>query len=163
MIINIKNKDTLIVDLFEFKCSIGKNGFTSNKREGDNKTPKGTYSIGNLYYRKDRNLNLETSLKKIPIKKNMAWCDDVNSKKYNKRIKINKKVSYEKLYRRDHNYDLLIPINYNINPITKKKGSAIFIHLTKNYKKTQGCIALLKKDFLILLKIINSKTKIKIG
>ena len=163
MIINIKNKDTLIVDLFEFKCSIGKNGFTSNKREGDNKTPKGTYSIGNLYYRKDRNLNLETSLKKIPIKKNMAWCDDVNSKKYNKRIKINKKVSYEKLYRRDHNYDLLIPINYNINPITKKKGSAIFIHLTKNYKKTQGCIALLKKDFLILLKIINSNTKIKIG
>ena len=117
MIINIKNKDTLIVDLFEFKCSIGKNGFTSNKREGDNKTPKGTYSIGNLYYRKDRNLNLETSLKKIPIKKNMAWCDDVNSKKYNKQIKINKKVSYEKLYRRDHNYDLLIPINYNINPI----------------------------------------------
>ena len=163
MIINIKNKDTLIVDLFEFKCSIGKNGFTSNKREGDNKTPKGTYSIGNLYYRKDRNLNLETSLKKIPIKKNMAWCDDVNSKKYNKQIKINKKVSYEKLYRRDHNYDLLIPINYNTNPITKNEGSAIFIHLTENYKKTQGCIALLKKDFLILLKIINSKTKIKIG
>jgi len=163
MIINIKNKDTLIVDLFEFKCSIGKNGFTSNKREGDNKTPKGTYSIGNLYYRKDRNLNLETSLKKIPIKKNMAWCDDVNSKKYNKRIKINKKVSYEKLYRRDHNYDLLIPINYNMNPIIKNEGSAIFIHLTENYKKTQGCIALLKKDFLILLKIINSKTKIKIG
>ena len=68
----------------------------------------------------------------------------------------------EKLYRKDYKYDLLIPINYNTKPIIKNKGSAIFIHLTKNYKKTAGCVALSKKDFLILLKLINSKTKIKI-
>ena len=42
-------------------------------------------------------------------------------------------------------------------------GSAIFIHLTDNYKPTAGCIALKKSDFDILLNLINQKTKIKIG
>ena len=46
---------------------------------------------------------------------------------------------------------------------TPFKGSAIFIHLTNNYKPTAGCIALKKKDFEIMLKLINQKTKIKIG
>ena len=92
----------------------------------------------------------------------MGWCDDIHNNKYNKLIKIDKKIKYEKLYRKDHKYDFFIPINYNVKPSIKNKGSAIFIHLTKNYHKTAGCIAISKKDFLILLKIINSRTKIKI-
>ena len=162
MIINVKNKETLEVDLFKFRCAVGKRGFTKKKIEGDKKTPRGIFSIGHLYYRKDRVPKFETNLKKIQIKKNMGWCDDINSKDYNELIKIKKNTKYEKLYRKDYKYDLFIPINYNTKPIIKKKGSAIFIHLTKNYKKTAGCIALTKKNFLILLKIINSKTKIKI-
>jgi len=43
------------------------------------------------------------------------------------------------------------------------KGSCIFLHLTKDYKPTQGCIALKKKDFLIILKLIKKKTKIIIN
>ena len=43
------------------------------------------------------------------------------------------------------------------------KGSAVFIHLTDSYKPTSGCVALKKKDFEILLKLIDKKTKIKIG
>ena len=162
MIIKLKNKETLEIDLFKFKCSIGKNGFTKKKIEGDKKTPRGIFSIGNLYYRKDRISKFETKLKTIQIKKKMGWCDDINSKYYNKPINIKKNFKYEKLYRKDYKYDLLIPINYNTKPIIKNKGSAIFIHLTKNYKKTAGCVALTKKDFLILLKLIDSKTKIKI-
>lgn len=162
MNIIVKNKNTLILDDFEFKCCIGKYGFTKKKIEGDKKTPKGIFSIGNLYYRKDRISKFETKLKTIQIKKKMGWCDDINSKYYNKPINIKKNFKYEKLYRKDYKYDLLIPINYNTKPIIKNKGSAIFIHLTKNYKKTTGCVALSQKDFLILLKLINSKTKIKI-
>jgi len=162
MIINLKNKETLEADLFKFRYTYGKRGFTKKKIEGDKKTPRGTFSIGHLYYREDRVPKFETSLKKIQIKKNMGWCDDINSKHYNKLIKIKKNIKCEKLYRKDYKYDLFIPISYNTKPIIKKKGSAIFIHLTKNYKKTAGCIALTKKNFLILLKIINSKTKIKI-
>ena len=162
MQIIIKNKDTLLCDEFKFKCCVGKKGITSNKIEGDFKTPKGSYGLGPVYYRKDRNLKPLTKLKLIAIKKDMVWCDDVASKYYNKLIKKNKKVSHENLYKKSNSYDFLIPINYNTLRIKKNKGSAIFIHLTKNYQGTMGCIALKKKDILILLKIIKKDTKIKI-
>ena len=162
MKIIIIEKDTLLYDEFKFKCSIGKNGKTTKKIEGDNKTPKGLYTLGPLYYRKDRLPKLSTKLKKIEIMKNFGWCDDVKSKFYNKPIKININVRHEKLYRNDKKYDLLIPIEYNSKKPKKNKGSAIFLHLTSNYKKTQGCVAIKEKDMLILLNLINKKTKIKI-
>ena len=94
--------------------------------------------------------------------KNLGWCDDVKSKLYNKSIKTNNNVKHEKLYRNDKKYDLLIPIEYNFKKPKKNKGSAIFLHLTSNYRKTQGCVAIKEKDMLILLKLINKNTKIKI-
>jgi len=163
MLIILKNKDTLVYDDFIFRCSIGLNGITNKKKEGDKKTPKGTFSIGPLYYRKDRNTKPTTRLTVKEIKKNMGWCDDVYHKQYNKLIKVNETIKHEKLFRKDHKYDFLIPINYNYIKPKKNKGSAIFIHLTNNYRKTLGCIALKKKDFLILLKLIKSNTKIKIN
>ena len=164
MTIYLKNKHTLQVDEFSFKCSIGKKGLTTNKKEGDKKTPKGKFNIQNLYFRKDRISRPKTSLKCIQIKKHMGWCDDINSaKKYNKLIKIDKKLKHEKLLRKDHKYDLMIPIKYNFNKPILGNGSCIFLHLTKNYKPTAGCISLKKKDFLIMLKIINKKTMIIIN
>ncbi len=149
MTIILKNKATLLFDNFIFKCSIGKKGLIKNKIEGDKRTPIGEFSLGNLYYRKDRNVKPSTKLKCIPIKKDMGWCDDVKSKKnYNKIIKIKKKkIHYEKLFRKDYKYDFLIPINYNTKKPIIGKGSAIFIHLTKKFKPTLGCVALKKKTF----------------
>ena len=93
----------------------------------------------------------------------MGWCDDpLDNKNYNKLITIKKKIKHEKLYRKDHKYDLIIPIKYNYLKPVKLKGSCIFIHLTNNYKPTAGCIAIKKSDFLLILKLINKKTKIKI-
>jgi len=163
MNIIIKNKDTLLYDDFKFKCSIGKKGVTSRKIEGDKKTPKGTYDLGPVYFRKDRVLKFETKLKTINIKKDMGWCDDKNSKFYNKLIKIDKNTKCEKLYKRNKNYDILIPVQYNSYRPIRNKGSAIFLHLTNNYKGTLGCIALKKKDMIILLKLITKKTKIRIS
>ncbi len=164
MTIILKNKVTLQYDDFFFKCAIGKNGLSNKKIEGDKKTPIGLFSLGNLYYRKDRNTKPLTKLRCIPIKKNMGWCNDKSNKKlYNKLIKIKRNVSYEKLYRRDFKYDFMIPINYNMKKTSLGKGSAIFLHLTKNFKSTLGCVALNRKDFLILLKLINKKTKIKLS
>ena len=162
MTIIVKNKETLTFDDFTFKCCIGKNGKTNKKIEGDKKTPKGVFSLGNVYYRKDRNLKPITKLKSIPINKKMGWCNDIKNKKYNKLIKINNNFKYEKMFRKDYKYDYVIPINYNTKNTKIGKGSAIFIHLSKNYKETAGCIALKKKDLLILLKLIHRKTKIKI-
>ena len=125
MQIIIKNKDTLLCDEFKFKCCVGKKGITSKKIEGDFKTPKGSYSLGPVYYRKDRNLRPLTKLKLIAIKKDMVWCDDVASKYYNKLMKKNKKVSHENLYKKINNYDFLIPINYNTLRIKKNKGRRV--------------------------------------
>ena len=163
MLIILKNKHTLQVDEFSFKCCIGKNGLSFIKKEGDKKTPKGIFKIENLYYRKDRLDRPLTSLKCIEIKNNMGLCDDIyNPKKYNKLIKTNIQIKHEKLKRKDHNYNLLIPIRYNFERPRVGLGSCIFIHLTKDYKPTAGCIGLKEKDFLIMLKIINKNTKIKI-
>ena len=162
MLIRVKNKDTLLIDDFKLKCCIGKNGLKINKKEGDKSTPIGIFNIGKLYWRPDRVPKPSTKLICKKIKKNMAWCNDVDSRFYNKEIKINKKIKFEKLYRKDHKYDYLILIKYNYKKIIKGNGSAIFIHLTKNYKNTAGCIALSKKDFLILAKLVNKKTKIRI-
>ncbi len=165
MIIIVKNKDTLLIDDFKFKCSVGKKGFSKKKIEGDLTTPKGKYSLGDIYYRADRVQKPLSKIKSIPIRKNMGWCDDPNSKYYNKLIKIKRglKIKYEKLYRKDHKYNFFILIKYNYKKPIKFKGSAIFLHLTKNYLPTKGCVTLCEKDFLILAKLINNKTKIKIG
>ena len=163
MTIFVKNKYTLQVDEFKFICCIGKKGSTINKKEGDKKTPKGLFEIGNLYYRKDRIKKPITSLKCIEIKTSMGWCDDINfPKNYNKLINVKKKINHEKLKRKDYKYNLLIPIKYNYKKPIPGKGSCIFIHLTKNYRPTAGCIALKKKDYLIMLKLIKKNTKIKI-
>ena len=163
MIISLKNKHTLQVDQFNFKCCIGKKGLTSKKIEGDNKTPTGTYGLEHLYYRKDRIKIPQNDLKCIKIKPKMGWSDDPSNKiKYNKLIDINDDVHHEKIYRKDFKYDLFIPIKYNFNKKIPGRGSCIFIHLTKDYKPTAGCIALKQKDFLIMLKLIDKSTKIKI-
>jgi L,D-peptidoglycan transpeptidase YkuD (ErfK/YbiS/YcfS/YnhG family) len=162
MTIFVKNKHTLQINEFKFKCCIGKKGSTKNKKEGDKKTPIGTFGIENLYFRKDRKKKPLTLLKCIEIKKDMGWCDDICSKKYNKLFKIEKKIKHEKLKRKDNKYDFLIPIKYNFKKPVTGKGSCIFIHLTKDYKPTAGCIALKEKDFLIVLKLIKKNSKIKI-
>ena len=163
MTIFIKNKHTLQIDEFKFRCCIGKKGLTINKIEGDKKTPKGTFEIGNLYFRKDRKEKPLTLLQCIEIKKDMGWCNDSRfPKQYNKLFKIQKKIKHEKLKRKDYKYDLLIPIKYNFKKPIIGQGSCIFIHLTKDYKPTVGCIALKEKDFLIMIKLIKKNTKIKI-
>ena len=163
MILKLKNKDKLVVGDFIFRCAIGKNGVSKNKREGDGKSPKGKFGIGKVYWRSDRIKKPITKIKCEKIKKDIGWCDDINSKFYNKKVKLNKKFRCEKLFRKDSKYDLIIVINYNTKKIVKNKGSAIFIHLTNNYKPTAGCLAVKEKDMLIILKLIKKNSKILIN
>ena len=162
MIIKLKNKDQLIASSFIFKCAVGKAGLIRNKVEGDKSTPCGTFELGDLYWRPDKVKKPETSLKCIPIKKNMKWCNDKNSIFYNRKFNKNLNIKHEKLFRQDYKYNYFILIKYNYKKVVKGKGSAIFIHLTKNYKKTAGCVALKQNDFLILAKILKKKDKIQL-
>jgi L,D-peptidoglycan transpeptidase YkuD (ErfK/YbiS/YcfS/YnhG family) len=162
MIIHVPNKNTLIIDEFKIKCCIGKNGINSNKIEGDCTTPEGIFYLRKLYFRKDRVGVPNCKIKKKKINEDMAWCDDLNNKKYNEEIRTTNRNLKENLFRKDHNYDYMISISHNEKKVPNK-GSAVFIHLTENYKPTAGCVALKKKDFEILIKLIDKKTKIKIG
>ena len=162
MHILIKNKSLTYND-YKVKCSVGKRGIGVKKREGDLITPIGTFKITKLLYRKDRLKNLKTCLKKTIINKTMGWCDDTRSKSYNKLIRSPFKFTFEKLFRKDNMYDIILVLNFNMSPIKKHKGSAIFIHVAKNnYKKTKGCIAIKKKDLIFLLRKIDKNTKVKI-
>ena len=149
---------------FEFKCALGKSGIGNKKIEGDNITPKGNFRIIKIYYRKDRLKKPPSKFTLTEIMKNMGWCDDPKSRKYNQPIKLPTKYSHEILYRRENIYDLILVLNYNMKPTIKNKGSAIFIHIAKkNYKKTAGCIALKKIDLINLVKEINRSTKVHIN
>ena len=148
----------------KYKCALGKAGIGNKKVEGDNITPNGIFRIVKIYYRKDRVKKLSSKFKLIKINEKMAWCDDPKSRKYNQLIKLPTKYSHEILYRRDNIYDLILVLNYNMRPIIKNKGSAIFIHVAKkNYKKTEGCIALKKADLNYLVKQIKKNTKVIIN
>ena len=93
----------------------------------------------------------------------MGWCDDPNSKKYNKLINLPFNFKYEKLFKKENTYDIILVLNYNMNPIKKNKGSAIFIHVVKkNYRKTKDCIAIGKAQLLKIIKKIKNNTEVKI-
>ena len=162
MHILIKNK-SLIYNNYKVKCALGKRGIGNKKKEGDLITPKGSFKIKGILYRRDKVKNLRTKLRKKVISKKMGWCDDPKSKKYNQLIKLPSKFNFEKLYRNDEIYDIIFILNFNTNPVIKNKGSAIFMHIAKrNYSPTKGCIAIKKNDIKKLAREINRKTLVKI-
>ena len=134
------------------------------KKEGDKKTPKGKFKFIMLLYRKDRNHNFHCKIKKKVIRKNMGWCDDPDSVYYNKLVNFPFKYSAEKLYLKKNIYDFILVLDFNMKPIRKGAGSAIFFHLAnKNFKDTKGCIATRKKDFLKILSKVSKKTRLIIN
>ena len=156
------NKNYLTYNKLKAKCAIGKKGIGYKKKEGDLITPIGQFKIKYVLYRKDK-LKISTKLKKKVIKKNMGWCDDPKSSQYNKLVRLPFAYKHEKLYKRENTYDIILVLNYNMNPVKKNKGSAIFIHVAKNnFKKTEGCVAIKKINLVKLIKKINPNTKVKI-
>ena len=163
MNLKLKNK-FLYFDNYKLRCAIGKRGITDSKKEGDQKTPKGTFKFKSIFYRKDKLSNFKSFIRKRIIKKNMGWCDDPKSRSYNKLIKLPFKQSAEKMWLKSGIYDIVLVVNYNLRPVIKNKGSAIFLHLAKrNYSPTKGCIAVNKEDMFLLVRKINNKTKLIIN
>jgi L,D-peptidoglycan transpeptidase YkuD (ErfK/YbiS/YcfS/YnhG family) len=161
----IINKSGLIkYKNFKFRCALGKAGIGEKKREGDNITPIGTFKIVKIYYRSDRIKKISSKFGAIEIKKNMGWCDDPNSQNYNQLVNLPSRYGHEKLFKKNNIYDIIVVLNYNMKPVIKNKGSAVFIHVAKkNYQPTQGCVSLKKNDLLKLLSKISKNIEIKIN
>ena len=162
MHINIKSK-YLYYDNYKVKCAIGKRGIGIKMREGDLITPKGSFKIMKVLYRRDRIKRLKPKIKTVIINKEIGWCNDSDSKYYNKLIKYPFNYNSEKLYRKDNIYDIILVLNYNMNPIRKNKGSAIFLHIAKKkFESTEGCIAIKKNILKKIVESISKQTKVKI-
>ena len=173
LLININKKYFLRVGNKVFTCQVGDAGLklAIKKNEGDKTTPIGKWSLSSIYYRPDKILRPKLKNKNIlkinKITKNCGWCDDVRSINYNKYIKINNfkepNLNYERLWREDEAYDIIIVTSHNVKPTIKNKGSAIFIHCSfSNNKNTAGCIALKKNDIVFLIRNLQQKTYVKI-
>ena len=158
MHIYLKNKFLYFHD-YKIKCSIGKRGLTKKKREGDLKTPRGKFQFKLLLYRKDRIRRIRCKIKRKIIQKNMGWCDNPNSAYYNRLVKLSFEKKAEKLYLKKNSYDLILVLNYNMKPVIKNKGSAIFLHIAnKKFNATKGCVAITKRAFIKILPLITKKT-----
>ena len=160
MHIFIKNK-FLIYDNYKVKCALGKEGDRNKEKEGDLITPKGSFKLKYIFYRKDKIKSLKTRLKKIAINNKMGWCDDPTSKYYNKLIRFPFMKSAEKLYRSDNVYDIILVLDYNMNPIKLNRGSAIFVHIAKKgFSPTKGCVAISKRELKKLVGKVNKQTRV---
>ena len=158
------NKKYLTYNNYKVKCAIGKRGIGKKQKEGDQITPKGIFRVKKILYRKDKVRRLPSKIKKIPIEKSMGWCDDPLSKDYNKLIKYPFSYKSENLYKTNNIYDIILVLNFNMQPIKKNKGSAIFIHIAKNsFEPTEGCVAIKRVELKKLVNFITSKTKIIIN
>ena len=173
LVTNINKKYFLKAGNKIFSCQIGSGGLknSAEKVEGDKTTPRGKWYLKSVYYRPDRILRPRFKKKNIfnikQITKYCGWCDDIKSHYYNKYIKINnlkiQTTNYEKLFREDEAYDIVIVISHNTKPTIKNKGSAIFIHCSfYDNKNTAGCIALHKKHLFYLINKIKENTFLKI-
>ena len=158
-----KKKKNITFGNYKAKCAVGKRGIGYKQKEGDLITPKGKYKVKYILYRQDRVKKIQSKIRKIKITKNLGWCNDPESKDYNKLIKLPSKFNHEKLYRKENTYDIILVLNYNMRPIIKNKGSAIFIHVArKKFKKTEGCVAIGKSNLLTIIKRIKKNSVFKI-
>jgi len=162
MIIQVLSPEKLSWSGKTYTCATGKGGFIVDKKEGDGATPIGLFLLRRIFYRADRVGQISTALPAQIIRQTDGWCDDIQDDQYNRHIQLPRRCSYEKLWREDGLYDIVVELGYNDDPCIIGCGSAIFMHVARsNYQKTEGCIALAKGDLLEVIKTARTGTYIK--
>jgi L,D-peptidoglycan transpeptidase YkuD (ErfK/YbiS/YcfS/YnhG family) len=144
--------------------ALGRGGILANKREGDGGTPKGAFRARRLWWRSDRHMRPRTFLPVRPIRAEDAWCEDPESRHYNRPIRLKRDQRGDRLRRDDHLYDFIVEIDHNTSPRIAGRGSAVFLHLAReNFGPTAGCVSMTKASMLHLLRRLGRRTRIVIG
>eukprot|EP01040_Poterioochromonas_malhamensis_P000821 gene821-874_t len=148
-----------------YRCALGKNGVSSNKREGDGKTPLGEFQLRRAFYRRDRGgsnncYGVASYLNCVETETDFGWVDEASDPLYNQFVILPYDASHENLYLTDSTaYDLMAVIGYNDNPVVPYAGSAIFFHVTNsNYGGTAGCVAMALSDLSSILQRVTADT-----
>jgi L,D-peptidoglycan transpeptidase YkuD (ErfK/YbiS/YcfS/YnhG family) len=173
-LLRVLTPETLDVGERVLRCRIGRAGIAAvgEKREGDLKTPSGSFALRCVYYRPDRMQPPKTSLPVIALTPEDGWCDDPAHPMYNRPVKLPFDGRHEKLWREDCVYDLIIPLGYNDGadeagnptPIISGAGSAIFMHLMReDGVGTEGCVALELVDLLAVVGEVTKETILAVG
>ena len=146
-----------------WRCTIGAGGAREDKVEGDAATPVGTFPLRRIYFRNDRLVLPKVELPTRPISEHDGWCDDPRSPSYNRLVRVPNDWSYERLWRDDGLYDLLVVVGYNDDPPEGEWGSAIFLHIAReDLSPTQGCVAFSRNDLLELVPLLTPHTRLQV-
>lgn len=149
---------------YRFARSIGRNGFSANKVEGDGTTPIGHFTFRKIYYRADRVQCPQTVLPVSELTPECGWCDDPQSPDYNRYIQKPYRMSHESMWMDKSLYDIVIVVGHNDDPAVAGKGSAVFIHIApENWGPTSGCIGLQKKDLITVVEQATTQTQLIIN
>lgn len=146
------------------QCALGRSGRFHRKREGDGATPSGWWRPVMVLYRADRTTRPRTGLAVRPLRPNDGWCDAVGDRNYNCYVRHPYPASAERLWRSDHLYDVIVVLDHNTRPRVRGGGSAIFMHLARSgFTPTEGCIALARRDLMLLLARIGRHARVAIA
>lgn len=139
------------------RCAIGKAGAitAADKREGDNKSPLGIWTMREVWYRPDVYPDgPKTALPVRATRPEDGWCDAPSDLNYNRPVSLPYPASAERMWRDDHVYDLVVILGHNDDPPVPGMGSAIFMHLARDgYPGTEGCVALERPDIEAVLAV----------
>ncbi|MGB7335409.1 MAG: L,D-transpeptidase family protein [Salaquimonas sp.] len=144
---------------FAWPCLLGKNGITVLKKEGDCKTPAGSYPLLFAFHNKERISYIRSKLPIRAIRADDGWCDDPANANYNRAVTLPFSASHETLLREDHLYDLIVVMDHNYSRRINGRGSAVFFHLIDKKDYTAGCVAVPHKVMQFLLPQITTNTR----
>lgn len=177
---NIENEWEAITEAFD--VVVGKQGMAAAseaflpenekeiglKKEGDNKTPAGIFTLGSSYgYARKTEVESWIKLPYVQATEALKCVDDGNSRFYNQIIDKNNITeaeidwnSAEDMLRKDELYKWGIVVNYNTENPRKGCGSCIFIHIWRSPETgTEGCTAMPEERIVELLKWLKPETK----
>jgi L,D-peptidoglycan transpeptidase YkuD (ErfK/YbiS/YcfS/YnhG family) len=144
--------------------ALGRSGIARGKREGDGHTPAGAFRLLSVLYRPDRGPRPRTALPVTAITPDMGWCDDPADRNYNHPVTLPYSGRHERLWRDDRLYDLVVVVDYNMHPVVRGAGSAIFLHVARDdFGPTEGCVAMAPQAMRRLLRQVSTDTIVEIG
>lgn len=137
---------------------VGRNGL-AKKREGDMRTPTGTFRITGAFGIKK---NPGALLPYTRVNKYLYWCGD--KRWYNRLVDVRKQkhaCNGEHLIDYKVFYDYALTIDFNTNPVRYKAGSGIFVHCAKpGHDYSAGCVSMERKHMLEVMRTVGPGSRI---
>ena len=138
-----------------YMARLGRNGLSSNRREGDGTTPTGTYRIGGTMYGNEANPGVRFAYRRLGC--GDWWDEDSSSPTYNtfQHVRCGTKPPFgggsEGMWQQPRPYSFLAVVEYNTTPVVPGRGSGIFLH-AQTGGPTIGCISLRKAELRVVLR-----------